>query len=98
MTPAKFWIEIFLPYLPWTSLGGRLVDTEDPQRFYDGTGNGFTRKQDLEIWKNKYIPAVTRKQAEEMLDRMFPRGTVPVSRTVDVNLLEFLSWGLLRFD
>ena len=102
--PAEFWLNVYLPFLTWTALGGRLNDEQDPKRYYDDSTvddkpnkkGELKRWRDMRDWKNKHHPLQSRCEIEEKFRKMFPE----FSQTVDSKhktALEFLCWGLLRF-
>ena len=100
--PADFWLNVYLPFLTWTALGGRLNDDQDPYRYYDHRrvndlpGAELTIWRDMREWKNIHFPLSGRCQHEEKFKRMFPEMNVTLD-SKHTTALEFLCWGLLRF-
>ena len=103
--PADFWLNVYLPFLTWTALGGRLNDEQDPYRYYDHRTvddipkpkGELRRWRDMRNWKNKYFPLGEKCEIEERFKRMFPEITETVVGSMHKTALEFLCWGLLRF-
>ena len=103
--PADFWLNVYLPFLTWTALGGRLNDEQDPYRYYDHRTvddipkpkGELRRWRDMRNWKNKYFPLGEKCEIEERFKKMFPEITELVVGSMHKTALEFLCWGLLRF-
>ena len=97
MNPGRFWLEYYLPYLNFTYKGLTLED-DDSEYYAGGSKPGSLRRASYALWESSEADESDKKTAQDELKRMFPNGTVPVDDEVMRTVLEFLSFGLLKFN